>query len=103
MAIRRRRRSTTPQWWRDLSSEQKKQYVRDHPNSKFGRKIKQNRSIRRAFGDKPKGSLHKHLGVPIGRKLAISKLNKLANSNHRLAGRARMVLSLQGYKKTGRR
>jgi hypothetical protein len=39
-----------------------------------------------------KGSLHEHLGIPHGQTIPLGKLEKLANSDHPLAGRARLVL-----------
>lgn len=81
-----------------LSKEAKNKYITDHPNSKYAKAAKQNRQIKKQFDKHPAGSLHTTMGVPKGTKLPIAKLRKMANSDHKLAGRARMALSLQGYK-----
>lgn len=48
-----------------------------------------------------KGSLHEHLGIEKGQPLPLGKLQKLADSDHPLARRARLVLNLKRAKKRG--
>ena len=80
-----------------LSKSAKAQYIKDHPGSKYAKAAKQNKQIKKQFSKHSAGSLHRELGVEPGKKLPISKLKQLANSSHPLAGRARLVVSLQGH------
>ncbi len=48
-----------------------------------------------------RGSLHDCLGVPHGKPIPLGRLAKLADSDHPLAGRARLVLSLKRARKRG--
>lgn len=49
---------------------------------------------------KHKGALHKELGVPMGKKIPKSKINKAAHSkNKTLAKRANLARTLSGLRK----
>ena len=48
-----------------------------------------------------KGSLHEYFGKQPGEKLTLSELEKLANSDHPLARRARLVFNIKRAKKRG--
>ena len=46
-----------------------------------------------------KGALHKELGVPTGKKIPESKLEKAEKSPGKLGKRARLAETLKGFKK----
>lgn len=48
---------------------------------------------------KHKGALHKELGVPMGKKIPESKLEKAEKSPGKLGKRARLAETLKGFKK----
>jgi len=48
---------------------------------------------------KNKGALHKELGVPLGKKIPKSKLEKAAKSKGKLGKRARLAETLSKFKK----
>jgi len=61
---------------------------------------KDNSGIGKVLGEK-KGSLHEYFGIEHGKPLPLGNLEKLANSDHPLAGRARLVLNLKRARKRG--
>jgi hypothetical protein len=66
-------------------------------------KAKAARSDARWIGsvlDKSKrGTLHKNLGVPLGKKIPVAKLNAAAKEPGKIGARARLALTLRSFAK----
>lgn len=60
------------------------------------RRRKNNRWIQRALRKHKRGTLHRMLRVPIGKKIPLAKLRRAARAGGKLGQRARLALNLRG-------
>lgn len=89
-----------PKSWRRAATQEKRRRKRA---SSFNKGRRSRKWIQKAVNPKHKGLLHRALGVPMDRKIPLTKLRRAAKMPGTLGRRARFALNMRKFQRRRRR